>query len=645
VGSLVGLANIPYTFEPSLVDRSPLDQGLVTGWSFLVHETTARLAHSAATSALAVARRPNDVRGPAPAAVDAAAVAAGLVVQLVAARRSPEPNARAAARTTGYVLASAGAAGLAVDVIDALVSHPRWRIGRWQPDPTLLAALALTAASELRRRHGDADATTTPPSVPRALAMGSAVTIGTWLAGTVEGRLARQVARAAAHVLPGDERRWQPVGHLAASAILAAGLRQGIGAAFAMIERQQTSVEPAFDLPPLSALVSGSRASQVPFDTLARHGRRFAWTVTHPTTIDEVLGETGSLHPIRAYVGLDSAPTAQQRVDLLLDELDRTSAWDRSWLMVASPTGTGQMNAAASAAFEVLTRGDCAIAGMQYAARPSFLSLDRVAEGRAQCRLLLDAIAKRTDALGGRRPKIVLFGESLGAWTSQDAVMGRGTSGLERLGIDAAVWIGTPSFSRWKDEVLGPDRPDTDRGLVAACDSMDDWHRLVDERGATPRYVMVTHHDDGVALFGGQLLVRAPDWLASGVPRPNRVPASMRWVPFTTFFQVFADMKNAVQITPGRLEAKAHDYRADVGPFLRATLQVDVSEDQLARLQKWLEDDERSRSDWIDQHPDAGSSMAAHVVRSWMDEHPDDLEAVLGARLRAAAQPQTPPPG
>jgi uncharacterized membrane protein len=67
---------------------------------------------------------------------------------------------------------------------------------------------------------------------------------------------------------------------------------------------------------------------------------------------------------------------------------------------------------------------------MQYSMRPSPLSLDRVAEGRTHYRMLVDAIH---NALGERppekRPRMVLFGESLGAWTSQDAFAHRGTQG------------------------------------------------------------------------------------------------------------------------------------------------------------------------------------------------------------------------
>ena len=54
---------------------------------------------------------------------------------------------------------------------------------------------------------------------------------------------------------------------------------------------------------------------------------------------------------------------------------------------------------------------------------------------------------------------MVLFGESLGAWTSQDAFAHRGTQGLLNAGVDRAIWIGTPYMSKWKEEVLGATGP------------------------------------------------------------------------------------------------------------------------------------------------------------------------------------------
>ena len=120
---------------------------------------------------------------------------------------------------------------------------------------------------------------------------------------------------------------------------------------------------------------------------------------------------------------------------------------------------------------EFLTRGDCATVAMQYSARPSPLSLDRVERGPPA-----GAAAHRRDlpngsrtCPAGKRPKVVLFGESLGAWTSQDAFVDQGTQGLVDAGIDYAIWIGTPHFSKWKEQVLYDDRARRRPAARSAC--------------------------------------------------------------------------------------------------------------------------------------------------------------------------------
>jgi uncharacterized membrane protein len=44
-----------------------------------------------------------------------------------------------------------------------------------------------------------------------------------------------------------------------------------------------------------------------------------------------------------------------------------------------------------------------------------------------------------------RRPKVLVFGESLGAWTSSDVIMFQGTEGFDHYGIDRALWSGSPA--------------------------------------------------------------------------------------------------------------------------------------------------------------------------------------------------------
>ena len=82
--------------------------------------------------------------------------------------------------------------------------------------------------------------------------------------------------------------------------------------------------------------------------------------------------------PIRVYASLESAASSQERAELLLAEIDRTRALERSVFALFSPTGSGYVNYVATETLEYLTRGDCASAAIQYSVLPSALSLGKV---------------------------------------------------------------------------------------------------------------------------------------------------------------------------------------------------------------------------------------------------------------------------
>ncbi len=90
---------------------------------------------------------------------------------------------------------------------------------------------------------------------------------------------------------------------------------------------------------------------------------------------------------------------------------------DRAVLLVVLPTGSGWVNPAAADAVEVLAGGDVATVTVQYDDRPSYQSFlsgggERAAE---QARALLDALDRALVARAGDRPRVVVYGESLGA--------------------------------------------------------------------------------------------------------------------------------------------------------------------------------------------------------------------------------------
>jgi uncharacterized membrane protein len=637
-GMLLAAANVPLTFQRTLMPRPTMDQAIVTGLSIATNHALVALVQETIQATALVALRRTSTRSDnatwsrASLALDAAAIGTGIALQRGFRQKRREPLPRAALRTSGFWLTMTGTAGAMIGGLQEAVGT--FRGARPNTVPVVVpAAGVLAAVLQVRLRRAELLDADLPPDgavvAPlKALGLGVGVAAGVSTLALGERLFADAVARALARVVPISEEVLRPMGHAVALAALGSGTRFLIEHAFGGIEHKETSVEAAFDIPPPNPYVSGSVASHVHFDSCSKQGRRYVWTVTAPDTIRNVLQEKDALPPIRVYVGLASADTEEARVALVLDELERTGAFERKWILVASPTGTGYVNYAAVTALELLSRGDCATIAMQYAARPSVLSLDRVHEGRRQAALLLEALSARLSSIPEtERPKFVLFGESLGAWTSQDPFVDRGTQGLVDTGIDHAIWIGTPHFSKWKEQILFDGRPDVDNDMVRVFNDISEWEALDPAERAKVRYVMITHHDDGVAVFGPEIAIQSPDWLGPPETRPSSVPKGMRWMPTTAFFQVLVDMKNSATVVPGKFAAKGHDYRADLLPFFHAALGFEVTGQQLDDIATYLEREELERSEWIKAHALTGKSMAASVIEQAMrDLHEQGLD-------------------
>ena len=222
--------------------------------------------------------------------------------------------------------------------------------------------------------------------------------------------------------------------------------------------------------------------------------------------------------------------------------------------MLVSPTGTGYVNYCAVSAVQYLSRGDAATVTLQYSKRPSPLSVGKIKDPREQNRLLwlqiLEQVARCHRIVD---PRVVLFGESLGAHTSQDAFLHWGTLGPQALGIDRALWIGTPYASRWMQQVTGEARPDVDPELLAVVNDFGQIEAMPIDQRKKLRYVLLSHDNDGVTKFGADLIASKPRWLEDEhnpmdeIPgsSPRGVPSGMRWRPLTTFTQLLVDMKNA----------------------------------------------------------------------------------------------------
>jgi hypothetical protein len=540
----------------------------------------------------------------------------------------------ASLQSTGLLLRD-GAAGGAVHDLG------RWLEGRY-PDQRGVRPLtggAVHTAGLLyrtgrrlppRARAGDRRPRPEPAEVAETLATAYVVTtVGMGLArGFVRSRRALE-----SYLGPGPSKR-------ALARLVNAGLWAGASAAtysagVAYVGRANQRVEPAYATPPASPLVSGSPESLLPFADLGQQGRRYVTDVVTPELIEQVMGEPAVAHPIRAYVGFNSEPLYQTgRAELALAELERTGAFDRSVLLLISPTGTGWVDHTLIEAAEFLTRGDIATCCIQYARYPSFLSVQKVALGRGQFRLLLWGVTQRLAGLPPeRRPRVLVFGESMGAWTSSDVVMFQGIDGFDHYGIDRALWVGLPWLSKWsRSGMARGSHTLVPPGTVKVFDRHDQLRELTDEQRARLRAVVVSHDNDPIAVLGPDLLVQRPPWLADD-QRGRGVPHTMRWQPVGTFIQTGMDAMNAMLLTPGEFASFGHDYRADMAAFVRDAYGLpEASDEQLERIEQVLRSLELERTERIR----AERASAAPPAPA----HRDKLAG--GVPLRSRRAPGTP---
>ncbi len=624
-GAWTAAATAPWTFQRTLMPRSTLDQGLVTGLTLAVDYALGalvqELVESASLRAVGGSREDeaDDWRWRRASLIgDGVAVAVGLALQKAFAQRPREPLPRGAVRTGGWWLAVGGLAGGVVGLLQEGMHQLEGDgdrdevLAQWRRIPVAIPAGGVMAAVvEYRRRRAErgdahlADAASEDWHVSAGRSIGIGLGVTGALIGVSSGErvLVGAVGNALSAFLPGDPRFWRPVGHLAVLAGLSVGVRALLESEYAGIETSAEKLEAAYEDAPDTPLCSGGPGSLVSYDTLSRQGCRYVNTYLRPEHIDATMGETSAINPIRVFVGLDSAAGEVERVDLAIAELERTGAFDRDLLMVISPTGTGYVNYVAVEATEYLSRGNVASVVVQYSMRPSALSLDRVKQGRHHYRMLVRAIHERIEARGGaHRPQVVLFGESLGAQTSQDAFMHGGTDALVDRGVDRAIWIGTPYFSKWKEEVLYDNRPDTDRSLIGVFDHFGELQALEPEARERLRFVMITHDNDAVTKMGPDLLLETPTWLGPPETRARRVPESQKYRSPMTFFQTLVDMKNSMNVVPGVLAASGHDYRADLSVFVREVYDLPCSDEQLEAVERALRQSELERKQLMDEH-------------------------------------------
>ena len=318
---------------------------------------------------------------------------------------------------------------------------------------------------------------------------------------------------------------------------------------------------------------SGSPMSAEAWDSLGKEGRTFMGSGPSAVQISALTGRDAK-QPIRVYAGRESSDSVDGVAQRVVNELERTGGFDRAVLAVVTTTGRGWVNDDVASAFEYVQGGDTAIAAMQYSFLPSPLAFiaDRetpMAAGRA---LFNSVYAKWIDLPLDKRPKLVVFGESLGSYGGQAAFAGAQDMATR---VDGALWSGTPNFTAQWQEITSS----RDSGSREAVPVIDDGQSIrfaaypedleLDAPWNDSRVVYWQHASDPIVWWSFDLLLNKPDWLAE--PLGRDVDPGMTWIPFVTFWQVTLDMVFSADVPPGH----GHNYGAEAADMWARILHPD----------------------------------------------------------------------
>jgi uncharacterized membrane protein len=320
-----------------------------------------------------------------------------------------------------------------------------------------------------------------------------------------------------------------------------------------------------------SSTVSGSSDSFVAWDTLGRMGRDFVASATTAQELERFHGaDAGLAEPVRVYVGLRSAESPEERAELAVRELERAGGFERKVLVVWVPTGTGWMIQYATVALEQLHRGDTAIVAVQYSFLPSLYSvfLDPGLATEAGAKLFSAVHAHWSQLPPDRRPKLLLFGKSLGTAGVEAPFVGvDASSSVANLvaRTDGALIVGAKYENPIHSQLTrarGPGspvwQPVFDRGRSVRFVNRGPQQPVLASVWPAPRIVYLQHPSDPVTFWAVEALWWPPEWIDR--PRGFDVPDAARWFPIVSGVQAVADLINQLSPPPGFGHVYSNDY-------------------------------------------------------------------------------------
>lgn len=314
---------------------------------------------------------------------------------------------------------------------------------------------------------------------------------------------------------------------------------------------------------PVESTRTGSPQSLIDWQDLGHQGRAF---VSSGPTRDQLTAFFGrpTPTPIRVYVGLHAADTPEARARLALQELERVGAFERSTLILITPTGTGWVDPGALDTVEYLLRGDVASVAVQYSYLPSVLALPtKGAYGAENARALFKAVYSRWTTLPrASRPALYLYGVSLGALNSERSF---DVYDIVADPFNGVLWAGPPFRSELWHSITAARQPDSPvwrprfrDGSVVRFMNQHGGLELGQAAWGPFRIAYLQYASDPMTFFTVRSLFREPEWLRE--PRAPDVSPELRWFPVVTTVQLAADMAvaNATPAGYGHNFAPAH---------------------------------------------------------------------------------------
>jgi uncharacterized membrane protein len=348
--------------------------------------------------------------------------------------------------------------------------------------------------------------------------------------------------------------------------------------------------------PPTEATVSGSPDSLIAWDTLGREGRNFVTRTTTEEALKAFHGDNADVQrPVRVYAGLNSANGAEARAALAVKDLERAGGFDRKVLVITTVTGTGWVDPDAATAIEQLYAGDTAMVAIQYSFLPSWISTlvdaDVAQEAGSE---LFNAVAARWSQLpAGARPKLLVFGQSLGSFGAEAAFAGNDarTSVANIVSrTEGALFTGpTNSNPMWRQIVAARDdgstawHPVYRDGVSVRFANRNDEIITPDPDWKGPRILYIQHPSDPVTFWNMETMWSEPEWIQD--PKGYDIPSRASWFPFVTWAQGVADLAAGFGAKPGF----GHDYSISFVAGWAAVAPPDGwTADDTARLQQFL---------------------------------------------------------